>query len=214
MQAVLADAMRLRVSVLFAAGDELATGGLTDGNVHVWFPASSPYALGVGGTLPLLTADNAGIASEMVWNEGGAGTGGGISDVFPVPAYQSNLQLPVSLNDRALHRGVPDVACAAAATPGYRIVLNGRAVVKDGTSAATPLWAALLAMANAARDAPIGFVNPALYANPALCRAVIRGDNRVDGRGYEAGPGWNACTGLGVPKGADILAALAVVPVA
>ena len=59
MQAVLADAMRLRVSVVFAAGDQLATAGVTDGAAHVWFPASSPYALGCGGTLPTLGGDGA-----------------------------------------------------------------------------------------------------------------------------------------------------------
>jgi kumamolisin len=214
MQAVLADAVRLRISIVFAAGDDLATGGLTDHRVHVWFPASSPYALGCGGTALTLDGNGTSISAEAVWKEGFAGTGGGISDVFPVPAYQSNLVLPASLNDGAVRRGVPDVACAAAGTPGYRIILNGQQVVKYGTSAATPLWAALLAMANAERDEPVGFVNSTLYSNPALCRGIIRGDNRIGDRGYDAGPGWNACTGLGVPKGADIIAALAAIPVA
>ena len=213
MQAALADAMRLRVSVVFAAGDELATGGLTDGKVHVWFPASSPYALCCGGTGPVL-GGNASIASEAVWNEGFSGTGGGISDVFPVPAYQEKLALPKSLNDGKLRRGVPDVAGAAASTPGYRIVINGKELVKDGTSAATPLWAALIGMANAARDTPLGFVNSALYANSAAFRVIDQGNNRVGGKGYDAGPDWNACTGLGVPKGAEIIAALATTPVA
>lgn len=214
IQAALADAQRLRVSVVFAAGDELATAGLTDGLVHVWFPASSPYALGCGGSLPTLDANYARIANEVVWKEGFNGTGGGISDVFPVPAYQSKLPLPASLNDGAVRRGVPDVACSAASTPGYRIVVNGVEKVMDGTSAATPLWAGLIAIAGAARGEPIGFVNPMLYANPALFRSITQGNNRVDGQGYDAGAGWNACTGLGVPKGSDIVAALAAEPVA
>ena len=214
MQAVLADAIRLRVSVLFAAGDELATGGLRDDKVHVWFPASSPYAIGCGGTLPTLAADRTSIASEVVWKAGLSGTGGGISDVFPVPAYQSGLTLPKSQNDGAARRGVPDVACAAAATPGYRIVVDGNETVKEGTSAATPLWAALIAIANAGRAAPIGFTNTLLYSNPGAFRTIELGDNRVGGKGYDAGPGWNACTGLGVPKGDEIIAALAAIPVA
>jgi kumamolisin len=214
IQAALADAQRLRVSVVFAAGDELATAGLSDGRVHVWFPASSPYALGCGGSLPTLNAGNALISSEVVWKEGFNGTGGGISDVFPVPDYQLKLALPPSLNDGAFRRGVPDVACAAASTPGYRIIVNGGEKVMDGTSAATPLWAGLIAIANAARGEPIGFVNPALYANPALFRPIIQGNNRDGGQGYDAGAGWNACTGLGVPKGSDIVAALAAEPVA
>ena len=214
MQAVLADAKRLQVTVLFAAGDELATGGLTDGKAHVWFPASSPYALSCGGTLPTPGAGGTGVSAETVWNDGVSGTGGGISDAFPVPAYQTGLVLPASVNDGAMRRGVPDVAGAAAGTPGYRIVLNGAEVIKDGTSAVAPLWAGLIAIANAKRSTPLGFVNSALYANPALFRQIDQGNNRVGGKGYDAGPGWNACTGLGVPNGADIIAALAAVPVA
>jgi kumamolisin len=216
MQAVLADAKRLRVSVLFAAGDELATGGLTDGKAHVWFPASSPYALACGGTLPTLGANGNSIAAEAVWKEGFSGTGGGISDAFPVPEYQLNLALPPSVNDGAMRRGVPDVAAAAAGTPGYRVILGGREAVKDGTSAVAPLWAALIAIANAQRGAPLGFINSVLYSNPALFRSIRQGNNRVNGKGYDAGPGpgWNACTGLGVPRGAQIIAALAAVPVA
>jgi kumamolisin len=220
MQAVLADAQRLRVNVVFASGDELATAGLTDGKVHVWFPASSPYALGCGGATlgatleTTLGGDATSVAAEAVWNEGSSGTGGGISDVFPVPAYQLNLALPPSVNDGAVRRGVPDVAGAAAGTPGYRVVLNGAETVKDGTSAVAPLWAALIAIANAQRGTPLGFVNSVLYSNPSLLRPIIRGNNRADGSGYDAGPGWNACTGLGVPRGADIIAALAAVPIA
>jgi kumamolisin len=212
MQAALADAQRLRVSVVFAGGDELATAGLSDGKAHVWFPASSPYALGCGGTA--LGADATSVAAEAVWNDGSNGTGGGISDVFPVPAYQSNLKLPPSVNDGATRRGVPDVAGAAAGTPGYRVVLNGAEVVKDGTSAVAPLWASLIAIANAQRGTPLGLVNSALYANASLFRPIVQGNNRADGKGYDAGPGWNACTGLGVPNGADLIAALAATPVA
>jgi kumamolisin len=215
VQAALADAVRLNVSVVFAAGDELATAGLTDGKAHVSFPASSPYVLSCGGTTPMLDAGGA-IATEAVWNEGFQGTGGGISDVFPVPDYQSGLALPASVNDKALRRGVPDVAGAAAKTPGYRIFVNGAPATKDGTSAVTPLWAALIAHANAQRGAPIGLVNPALYADAALLRQITQGDNRVDhaGKGYDAGAPWNACTGLGVPNGEAIIAALAADAVA
>jgi kumamolisin len=183
-----------------------------DGKAHVWFPASSPYVLGCGGTSPIPGAN--GVAAESVWNDGLNGTGGGISDMFPVPDYQSKLALPPSVNDGNTRRGVPDVAGAAANTPGYRIILSGQAVVKDGTSAVAPLWAALIAMANAQRASPLGFVNPALYSNPALFRAITQGNNRANGKGYDAGPGWNACTGMGVPKGAEMIAALAAVPLA
>ena len=183
------------------------------GQIHATVSCPSS-ALGCGGTLPTLGSDGARVGSETVWKEGLSGTGGGISDCFPVPDYQLNLALPRSVNDGALRRGVPDVAAAAASSPGYRIVFNGAEVVKDGTSAAAPLWAGLIAIANAQRATPVGFLNSALYANASCFRAITTGDNRVGGKGYDAGPGWNACTGLGVPKGADIIAALAAVPVA
>jgi kumamolisin len=212
LQSAFADAARLRVTVVAAAGDELATSGLIDAQAHVWFPASSPYVLGCGGTA--VTLDGAAVAAEKVWNDGFVGTGGGVSEIFPVPAYQQQFALPPSVNDGATRRGVPDIAAAAAGQPGYRIILNGQPIAKDGTSAATPLWAGLIAIANAERGSPIGLLNPSLYANPSLCREIVTGNNRVNGNGYDAGPGWNGCTGLGVPKGADIIAALAALPVA
>jgi kumamolisin len=88
--------------------------------------------------LPTLGAG--GVSAEAVWNDGFSGTGGGISELFPVPDYQSKLALPPSVNDGKIRRGVPDVAGAAAGSPGYRIILGGQAVVKDGTSAVAPLW--------------------------------------------------------------------------
>jgi kumamolisin len=209
VQAALADAVQLKVTVTVASGDLLATGGVSDGGAHVFFPASSPYVLGCGGTKLDLQSNT--IADESVWNEGSTGTGGGISTKFQVPAYQSNIQLPPSANGGASGRGVPDIAAAADRTPGYRIVLGGHEMVKDGTSAVAPLWAGIIALANARRGAPVGLANPFLYGSSNLLRPVLRGDNRAGGKGYDAGPGWNACTGLGTPKGADIIAALSAI---
>ncbi len=212
VSAALCDAARLRVSVVTAAGDQLATSGMTDRKAHVWFPASSPYVLGCGGTA--VTLAGSAIGGETVWNEGAIGTGGGISDNYPVPDFQLGVALPLSVNDGHKGRGVPDVAALAAKSPGYRIVVGGAEMAKDGTSAATPLWAALIAMANAERGAPLGLVAPHLYGAPTLMRPIITGDNRQNGIGYAAGAGWNACTGLGVPRGAEIIAALAAIPMA
>ena len=210
--AALCDAARLGVSVVVAAGDQLATCGLTDGRAHVWFPASSPYVLGCGGTAVTL-ADSA-VIGEAVWHDGAIGTGGGISDCYPTADFQTGMGLPPSINDGHQGRGVPDVAALASDMPGYRIVVGDTEITKDGTSAATPLWAALIAMANAARGAPLGLVTPRLYAAPELMRPIITGDNKQNGIGYDAREGWCACTGLGVPRGADIIAALSDVPVA
>jgi kumamolisin len=206
LQAALADAMRRQISVVVAAGDELATSAVPDGKAHVWFPASSPYVLGCGGTA--IQMQNGRISAETVWNEGVIGTGGGVSDKFGIPDYQSQIVVPASVSTGKRGRGVPDTAAAAANNPGYRIILGGESIVKNGTSAAAPLWASLIAMINAQRGAPIGFLNPQLYALPDLLRLVTQGDNEVNGIGYKAGNGWSACTGLGVPKGAEIIAKL------
>jgi kumamolisin len=209
LDATLGDAVRLGVTVVAAAGDDLATERRGDGEVHVDYPASSPYVLGCGGTEITLDAAGNAIAGEVVWNAGARGTGGGISDVFSVPSYQNGVDLPPSLNDGARRRGVPDVAAAASETNGYRIVLNGSEVVTGGTSAAAPLWAAFIAALNGQRGEPLGFVNQLLYKNRAWLRPITSGNNMMFGLGYSAGPGWNACAGLGVPVGQTITAAVA-----
>lgn len=217
MDGALADAVRLGVTVLAASGDDLATERMNDGRAHVDYPASSPYVLGCGGTAVTLDATGASIASEVVWNEAGArGTGGGISDLYAVPAYQRSVTLPASANnDGRRGRGVPDVAAAAAETNGYRIVLHDSEVVASGTSAVAPLWGAFIALINAERGHPLGLVNSTLYRDPRLFRPVTSGNNVAFGTtiGYRAGPepGWNACTGLGAPQGAAIIAALTAV---
>jgi kumamolisin len=214
MTSALQDAATMNVSVFVAAGDNLATDGQTDGKAHVDFPASSPWAIGCGGTL--ITVQNDAITNETVWNEGNSGTGGGISDVYPVPGFQTNASLPVSVNTGNPGRGVPDVAGNADPNSGYSIVVGGQTQVVGGTSAVAPLWAGLTALINQQVGAPIGFFLPTLYNNPSLCRGITTGNNIPEGStiGYAAGPGWNACTGLGAPIGAALAAGLAPAPAA
>jgi len=205
MQATLADAVRLRVSVVAAAGDDLATGGLMNGLANLHYPASSPYVLACGGTQPTVSDDGAAIVDEVVWNEGysGIGTGGGVSTLFDRPAYQADIPVPPPATPGPQPRdgrGAPDVAAAASSLPGYSIVLDGQRLGQAGTSAATPLWASLIAIANAQRSTPVGLPHPALYAAPQVCRPVTSGDNRFNGIGYHAAAGWNACAGLGAPR--------------
>jgi len=141
---------------------------------------------------------------------GDSGGGGGISDLFPVPTFQQNASLPPSVNDGQTRRGVPDVAGDAAPGTGYRVVVSGQTQVFGGTSAVAPLWAGLTALINEGAATPIGFFLPFLYANSTLLRQITQGDNNPSGSdvGYSAGPGWNACTGLGVPNGASLFVAL------
>ncbi|MBV9784934.1 MAG: S53 family peptidase, partial [Acidisphaera sp.] len=208
MDTALQDAATLGVSVFVASGDNLATDGVSDGKAHVDFPASSPWAIGCGGTN--ITTAGGKITKEVVWNDGNSGTGGGISDLFPVPDFQSKVTLPPNVSGGAAGRGVPDVAGDAAPGTGYSIVVNGRVSVVGGTSAVAPLWAGLTALINQQAAKPVGFFLPTLYATPNLTREITGGNNMPSGSqlGYSAGPGWNACTGLGAPIGTALFAAL------
>jgi kumamolisin len=105
---------------------------------------------------------------------------------------------------------VPDISGDADPSTGYQIVVDGQAGVVGGTSAVAPLWAALIALINQKLGRPVGFINPALYAlaaSPFL--DITTGNNDDSGLGYfSAGPGWDACTGLGSPDGTALLNAL------
>jgi kumamolisin len=205
-------AAALGVTVCVAAGDNGSTDGVTDGLNHVDFPASSPNVLACGGT-QLIASGNT-ITSEVVWNElamNEGATGGGISDVFPLPSYQSGANVPPSANAGGrVGRGVPDVAGDADPSTGFDTLVDGQSGVIGGTSAVAPLWAALIALVNQNTGKPVGFVNPLLYQNPnGDFNRITSGNNGA----YSAGPGWNACTGLGSPIGSNVEAALGAQPV-
>jgi kumamolisin len=101
---------------------------------------------------------------------------------------------------------VPDVAGDADPATGYAVRVDGQDLVFGGTSAVAPLWAGLVARLNHALGAPVGYVHEQLYAAAAAAafRDITSGDNGA----YRAGPGWDACTGLGSPQGTALLAAL------
>jgi kumamolisin len=200
MDAAFADAAMLGITVCVAAGDGGSADGVTDGKAHVDFPASSPNVLACGGTT--LKANGSVIAAETVWNDAGDGaTGGGISDVFAVPAWQANANIPPSSNAGGrIGRGVPDVSGDADPATGYSVQVDGSRSVIGGTSAVAPLWAALIARLNQRAPKPLGLINPILYANPKALRDITSGSNGA----YKAGPGWDACTGLGSPNGPQL----------
>ena len=186
------------VTITVAAGDDGSTDGVTDGANHVDFPASSPNVLACGGTK--LTGNGSTIASEVVWNElasGEGATGGGVSTIFPLPAWQTTAGVPSS------GRGVPDVAGNADPSTGYEIRVDGQTSVIGGTSAVAPLWAGLITLVNAQNKTSVGFVNPTLYKSPGAFHDILSGNNGS----YKAGPGWDACTGLGSPIGGSIVQA-------
>ncbi|HTV82198.1 MAG TPA: S53 family peptidase [Acidobacteriaceae bacterium] len=190
-------AAALGVTITVAAGDGGSSDGVSDGQNHVDFPASSPHVLACGGTR--LIGSGATIESETVWNDGsqGGATGGGFSTVFPLPSWQSGIVT-------GDFRGVPDVAGDADPESGYNILVDGQQEVVGGTSAVAPLWAALIALINQERGKPGGFVNPTLYGDPQDFHDITQGGNGA----YSAGPGWDPCTGLGSPDGDEIASAL------
>jgi kumamolisin len=219
----LQDAAQLGVTVCCASGDDGSAdmgdgsdgGPKWDNKPHVDFPSSDVFALACGGTE--LLASGSAIRSEVVWNEGrsGGAGGGGVSNLFARPSYQANAGVPKSPTN-TVGRGVPDLAGNADPNSGYKVILAGKSQVIGGTSAVAPLMAALFARINeqlaAKTGNSAGYVNPLLYgaAAPAF-RDITQGNNDIEGNlkgEYTAGPGWDACSGQGVPDGQKLLTAL------
>ena len=224
MEEVLIEAALLGVTVVCSAGDYGTPTTFHQGRAWVDYPASSPYVLGCGGTT--LQSNGASIAAEYTWNTSatlGQATGGGVSELFEVPPWQQDVDLPRSLNPGARPgRGVPDVAANSDPSTGYIIQVTGAGTrVICGTSSAAPLWAALIARLNQALGTRVGFLNPLLYERVTkygACRDIVAGDNTfyqgysgysvAAFPGYRAAPGWDPVTGWGSPIGTRLLAML------
>jgi len=216
---VLQSAAALGITVTIASGDSGAADegpNEWDGAAHADFPASSSFALACGGTN--ITVASGAVTAETVWNQNSADTqgdsfgasGGGVSGVFPLPAYQESAGVPVNTSTGQPGRGVPDVSGDADPNSGYLVRVDGQEFPIGGTSAVAPLWAGLIALCNQSLGHKVGFINPILYANPTAFNDITTGSNRVGPAnvGYDAGPGWDACTGLGSPNGQKLLAVL------
>jgi kumamolisin len=102
---------------------------------------------------------------------------------------------------------VPDVAGNADPTTGYQVYADGKAQVVGGTSAVAPLWAALISRLAEATGQRFGLIQPTLYAGltPGADVAGFRDITEGNNGAYHAGPGWDACTGLGSPDGEGLL---------
>src|SRR5215472_11847068 len=205
LDSAFADAAALGVTVTAAAGDNGSGDRVSDGRSHADFPASSPHALACGGTILRVDATGA-VSAETVWNDGaqGGATGGGVSDAFALPSWQASAGVPGQAGSGRAGRGVPDVAGNADPRTGYQVRVDGQDTVVGGTSAVAPLWAALICRLAQATGRSFGLMQPLLYAGvsagttAAGFRDITQGNNGA----YTAGPGWDACTGLGVPDGA------------
>jgi kumamolisin len=210
MEQAFQDAANMGIPVCVASGDNGSSGDGTP-SLKVNFPASAPHALACGGTTFIYSGTT--VTGETVWNDQqGDGSGGGVSQIFPKPAYQSAVNVPPPPAGTAGGRGVPDVAGVADPATGYIIVFQGAETVIGGTSAVAPLWAGLLARIGQSLGRAVGFPNNAIY-QPNFSGAfhdITQGNNDTKGNlgQYSAGPGWDPCTGLGSPIGIALLKAI------
>jgi kumamolisin len=191
---------------------------------NVNFPASSPSVLACGGTRLLAGGPSGDSRPEVAWDERAFGvsmaTGGGVSGYFKRPKAQSGVTVrPAKGTWRApgagngAKRAVPDVSANAALSSGPAINFAGEELVGFGTSAAAPLCASLLARVSASVGHAVAGMEGWLYtADAKPCyRPVTKGNNDVTSGKvafYRAGPGWNACTGLGALDGEKIVTTL------
>ncbi len=170
-------------------------------------PADDPEVTVVGGTS--LTTASAGGAwqSETTWPD----SGGGVSTTWPIPSYQQQVNTTAA-GGSATMRNIPDVALIASQI--FLICNDGQSIAVDGTSAAAPLWAGFMALANqqAATNGrhAVGFANPPLYA-------IGKGSNREtsfhdistgSNGSFNALPGYDLATGWGTPAGQPLIDAL------
>lgn len=183
----------------------------------VSYPAVSPWVTAVGATQIALGAGNK-ITSQAVWNDlqyglqGNAVSAGATSGLLAAPWYQRPL---MSTNLRQ----VPDVSMLGAATPGMALSVNGQFEVTGGTSEASPMLAASMALVARAASQRLGFVNPWLYqlagSHPSAFLDVAQGDNQYPipinettqnvPACCQAQPGYDAAGGLGSPSFSALL---------
>jgi tripeptidyl-peptidase-1 len=212
------------VSILYSSGDfgvagnsgqciNPVTGAYNNGSTGLFnpsFPGTCPYITSVGATQVLngSTVRSPESASKRV-----IFSGGGFSNVFPMPSYQKNAMATYfaqhapsygadRYNNSQTVRGYPDVSANGV---NYVVAVNGQFSLAFGTSASCPTFASLVNMINAkrlnAKKSPVGFLNPTLYANPQVLTDITIGGNQGYGtKGFTAVPGWDPVTGLGTPN--------------
>jgi hypothetical protein len=229
-----------------SGSEDCDTGGsLPQNQLAVDDPASQPFVTGVGGTTLSALGPR---PSESVWN-GGSGTpaaavqpgagGGGISNLWRMPPAQLDASPALRLLGAGLtgsqcgHPGgycreVPDVSADADPSTGYVIYWNGSGSAPfpergwqtiGGTSAASPVWSALIALADASprcAGARVGYAVPALYRAAGAAYAgdfndVGSGNNdftQTNGGRFAAGTGYDEASGLGTPNAAALAGTL------
>ena len=212
------------VTILYSSGDygvagnggqciDPATGMYNNGTSGIFnpsFPGTCPYITSVGATQ---IKPNASVTEPEEACETVIFSGGGFSNVFPMPSYQAaavgeffaNHPPPYGAdryNNSMMTRGFPDVSANGA---NYIIAIDGNFSLVYGTSCSSPVTGAIITLINEARidvgKGPVGFLNPTLYANPGTLNDITTGGNQGCGTpGFEATTGWDPVTGLGTPN--------------
>ncbi|KAH8821350.1 peptidase S8/S53 domain-containing protein [Xylogone sp. PMI_703] len=203
------------VTIMFASGDSGVAGfggqclssDAKSGAFNPIFPGTCPYVTSVGGTQlsPNTPVDSKETAAGL--------SSGGFSNIFPIPDYQkdavSNYYSKYApsydssvYNNTKQVRGFPDVSANAV---NYVFAVDGGMYAVSGTSAASPVFGAVVTLLNEARiragKNPIGFLNPVLYQHPEVLNDITSGNNPGCGTdGFEAVEGWDPVTGLGTPN--------------
>jgi hypothetical protein len=210
-------------SFFLASGD---SGAFTaSGNpVSLSPPSDDPYITVVGATTLSTSGPGGTWDSETVWNwfttrqgSGGASSGG-ISTSYLIPSWQAPVSM-ASNQGSTTYRNLPDVAMVG---DNIRVIYGGGQTGDfGGTSCAAPLWAAFTALVNQDRTnnlrAPVGFLNPALYAiglganYGSAFHDITTGNNTntATHTQFFAVPGYDLCTGWGTPTGTNLINLLA-----
>lgn len=217
-------------SVIWPASDPLVT---AVGGTYLCVDAQT------GTTVDSVSPPSACQANPGMREVGWIDSGGGYSSLFSRPAFQNTLPPGSTYTGTSVGapgpnsnmRGVPDIAYQASARTGALVYMTEAATttsgtgcggaspcstgwyVVGGTSASSPQWAGLIAIADQMAGRDLGYINPALYtiaSNPAKYAAdfydVTVGNNQTTSiPGYSASPGWDAVTGLGTPNAAKLL---------
>lgn len=188
------------MTILVSSGDGGSSPGPTgqdhSGPVQAETPASDPNVIAVGGTTLNLNAATGNVTSETAWY----GSGGGASIYFERPPWQTGTGVPAGST-----RLVPDVAAAADPNTGGYLVLNGGAYIVGGTSWSAPVWAGFCALVNESLanngSADLNHLGPRIYplAGGGRFTDIVSGSNGASGI-YNAGVGYDLCTGLGSPN--------------
>ncbi len=224
--AIFQRAASMGVTVMSSAGDTGATNG--DDNVdpsklwdkpNISWPASDPYVLAVGGTTLTLKDAAGDYENEVVWNDALGSTGGGLSAIYNEPNYQQSVPNQSMFQGK---RGIPDVAFPAEDFDLYETADPGGINVAKwqhwdiigGTSASSPCWAGIIAIADQmstqAGGKSLGFIQPGLYSLQGKdMHDITQGDNSFVGvQGYPAGTGYDLSSGWGTPIADQLLPAL------